>query len=217
MAPKTESVLRKAVAQIRAGKAAGARGPLVDLLRREPDNSQAWYLLSFAIEDPQRKQYALQQALRADPDFEKARTRLQALREEPVATSQPAFETDEEAAAPPIVVELEKTTPAFIQEPAKPAEIGSKFREPMGDKPRRSKAGRYLFFVFIILIVLALVYGALIYLPGISIAPASATPVASRTLPPTWTPTVQPTATATRTPVPTATPTVAATETIATP
>lgn len=217
MAPNSENVLKKAVTLIRGGKMAKARPSLVALLRREPNNAQAWYLLSFTLEDPQKQQYAIQRALLADPDFEKARTRLQALREEGAPASQPALYQDDETVAPPIVVELEKSTPTFVEEPAKAADVGSEFQMSVGDKPRRSRVGRFLIFVFLILLVSALAYAAFNYLPVVSITPASSTPIASRTLPPTWTPTIQPTATATRTPVPTSTPTIAITETPTTP
>src|SRR5690606_34955836 len=97
------SPLKKSAELIRAGRLDDARNQLVGLLRLEPNNAQAWYLLSFVLDDPQRKQYALQQALKAQPDFERAQERLQQLR-------------GELPAAPP----SQPITPAFSDTPAAP-------------------------------------------------------------------------------------------------
>jgi len=77
-----ENPLKTALNLIRGGKSKKARPILVEFLRGEPNNPQAWFLLSYTLDDPQRKQYALLQALRFDPQFERAQARLQMLRGE---------------------------------------------------------------------------------------------------------------------------------------
>jgi hypothetical protein len=221
MVKKTEDILRNAIRQIKAGKGGKARPELVSLLRREPENSQAWYLLSFALDDPQRQQYALLQALRVKPDFEKASKRLSRLRGEegPAPTvpivAEPAREPEPAAVA-------ENTVPAFIEQkeetPPKDAfsfEETGKDDDTSGQKPKR----KVLPLVLGILVIILLIFAAWIFLPNLAGAQPTATPVASRTLPATWTSTPIPpssTATASSTPIPTATATPELTLTIGT-
>jgi hypothetical protein len=80
MSAESVSQLKKAADLIRKGKTDKAQALLVKYLRAEPNHAQAWYLLSYTLADPQKKQYALQQALRADPQFERAQQRLLTLR-----------------------------------------------------------------------------------------------------------------------------------------
>jgi len=108
----------------RAGKLDAARGQLVELLRQEPGNAQGWYLLSFVLDDPQRRQYALMQALKAEPDFERAQERLSILRGE--ASVAAPVETE---APPPI-------TPAF----AISAEDGQDAWQPDDPEPPKPKS-----------------------------------------------------------------------------
>lgn len=208
MAQKTEGLLRKAVMHIRAGNAGKARPFLVDLLRKEPKNAQAWYLLSFTLDDPQQQQYAVLQALRIDPEFERGRKRLSKLRGELVPAPKPPF--DEEPAAPPIVMELgsEKLMPAFVEgsEQTPEAEL------PTPDEPGRKrppfKFGRYVLFLFLFLLLAALLIAAINFFPSLTFTRPTSTAIATRTLPATWTPSFEPTATASRTPAPSSTPTI---------
>jgi hypothetical protein len=210
MAKKTEDILRVAIKQIKAGKGGKARPELIGLLRREPENSQAWYLLSFTLTDPQRQQYALLQALRVKPDFEKARDRLSKLRGEETPTpTVPTFKAPAPSEPEPAV--SEKTVPAFLEqkEEAPPKDVFSFEESEKDDRTTASKPRpKVLPLLLGILVISLLIFAAWVFLPNLAVTSPTATPVASRTLPATWTPTpMPPTATSTRTPTPTSTPT----------
>lgn len=207
MAKKTEDILRGAVRQIKAGKSSKARQPLVELLRREPDNTQAWYLLSFTLDDPQRQQYALLQALRVTPDFEKARTRLAKLRGETVPTPTPPAFT--ETVIKPEEAAKEAPVPAFVEEKVDepPIDVFS-FNESLkeGKAPAPKRKSNLMAVLLGIIVIGFLIFAAWIFLPSLTFIQPTATPVASRTLPPTWTPSsIPPSATPTNTPRPTST------------
>lgn len=202
--------------QIRAGKAEKARAALVDLLRKEPNNAQAWYLLSFTLDDPQRQEYAVLQALRINPEFEKARNRLLRLRGEPVGlpvAGQESAPDDRPQEGP------QSTVPTFFEEAEKPSEPDQPQEttaegELRGVAPPTRPRGRNRLFLFLVIVVVVLaIFAASVFFPSINITKPSVTPIASQTLPSTWTPTAQPTATLTRTP--TASLTAAPTETSA--
>jgi len=224
MAQKTESLLRKVVAQIRSGKVNKARPVLVDLLRREPNNEQAWYLLSFVLEDPQQQQYALLQAIKINAEFEKARKRLGKLRGEPEESAKPFVETPEPATEPvPVESSPEdqlRSAPTFVEETSDEKTSSEQIEaiirsEPFEKKPRSRSFLRAFSIIVILLVVAVLAYfAATTFLPGVGIPTATPTVLASRTLPATWTPTLQSTATATIAPTRTPSPTQAPTETI---
>ncbi|MBX3049350.1 MAG: hypothetical protein KIT46_03495 [Anaerolineales bacterium] len=193
MSAKSDSRLKKALDYVRSHDAARARPLLVKILQAEPKNATAWYLLSHVLDDPERQQYALLQALQADPDFERARTRLKELRsasmlpkarvgaEEVAALSfepgQPELSADDE---------LRASVAPFI---AGPDEM---------DGPVTQTDGRPAWLKLVLGLLLVALLGSILLLgwryvgsellqPG-----ASPTPVASRTLVPTWTPTPAP-------------------------
>ncbi len=207
MASKTEAILRNAVKQIKAGKGSKARKSLVELLRAEPENAQAWYLLSFTLEDPQRQQYALLRALKVYPNFERARNRLKKLRgEDASAETAPSFTLP---IAPPAVSSQESITPAFFaqSEPQKeqsPTEIEPVSKSENATPKRRSNL---VAIILAIIVIALLIFIAWVFLPGITAVPPTVTPIASRTLPATWTLTpIPPSATETSTPTATSSP-----------
>jgi pimeloyl-ACP methyl ester carboxylesterase len=73
--------LRRARDLLQAGEREEARLILARILKQDPGVEHAWYLLSFTIEDPQKQRYALNQALRINPAYKKARARLVSLSE----------------------------------------------------------------------------------------------------------------------------------------
>jgi hypothetical protein len=109
------SPLKKSADLIRAGKLDKARPLLVEFLRTEPNNAQAWFLLSYTLDDPQRKQYALMQALKADPGFERAENRLRELRGLPPLPPKPDTSTK------PLARPVSSSSPAFQPDKAVPA------------------------------------------------------------------------------------------------
>jgi hypothetical protein len=76
---KNQANLRKALELIKAGKAASAKPLLVDVLRSDDNNFQAWFLLSYTVDDSEQQRTALMKAVAANPNFERARSRLEAL------------------------------------------------------------------------------------------------------------------------------------------
>ncbi len=76
MEPETIKALKQAANFIRGGDTKSARGILIPLLREDPDNGQAWFMLSYAVPRLDKQIYALQQTLRVDPTNEKAQRRL---------------------------------------------------------------------------------------------------------------------------------------------
>jgi len=194
MRAKSANPLKKAADLIRAGKPQKARPILAAFLRADPKNAQAWYLLSYALEDPQRKQYALRQALRADPLFERAQKRLRALRAEPEpmppAKLKPPAKT---APLPPLPTEA---TPAYIfptEQGLAPAEetLRSESEEPRGtgfQVPRQALALVGLIVLFSIIFFLSRSWFASLLTNS---SPTATEVRAFRTLPPTWTPSLE--------------------------
>ena len=76
MNPDHLTSLKQAAELIKEGKTKPARGFIIEVLRADPDNVQAWYMLSFAVPKVDRQIYALQQTIRLDPDHQKAISRL---------------------------------------------------------------------------------------------------------------------------------------------
>ena len=79
MNPEHLTSLKQAADLIKAGKTKPARGLIIEVLREDPDNAQAWYMLSFSVPRTDRQIYALQQTIRLVPDHQKAIERLKKL------------------------------------------------------------------------------------------------------------------------------------------
>ena len=98
MNQRTAERLKRALAQLKSGNPQDARSILVDILKDEPDVEQAWYMLSFAVPNPERQVYSLKQALKINPYYEKATERLEKLTGQKV--NLPSAPRVEEKAAP---------------------------------------------------------------------------------------------------------------------
>lgn len=61
---------------LKAGNKQRALALLSDALKKDPGYMEGWWLLSFAIEDPQKQIYALQRALQLSPNNQKLLERL---------------------------------------------------------------------------------------------------------------------------------------------
>ncbi len=75
----TPETLQEALALIKAGQEAEASVLLSRILRRDPQNEQAWHMLSYAQADPSRQIYALRRVLKINPENSRARARLNEL------------------------------------------------------------------------------------------------------------------------------------------
>jgi hypothetical protein len=79
MDQRTVKLLRQAAVHIKEGRQKAARTILVELLRDNPEIDQAWYMLSFSVPMIDRQISALEEALRVNPNNEKALARLMKL------------------------------------------------------------------------------------------------------------------------------------------
>jgi len=70
---------KKALGLIQSGKPDAARPILLEILRDDEAIEQAWFLLSYTLPPGEEQEYALNQALRINPDFDRARKRLEKL------------------------------------------------------------------------------------------------------------------------------------------
>lgn len=218
--------LKKALEHILDKDHASARKLLVRVLRKDPKNESAWYLLSQALEEREKQVYALQQALRINPENGRVRARLEKLR---AMDSEGKVQASIPEPAPPPAPPAPPKYPSAAQE----------FEEEM-EKPRSRWRSCCLSCSLIFLLVVivggatlyfggrALVEDQMAYLeeilgdylllemgtqaPGIPVEPTK--DPGFRPLPPTWTstpsipststssPTLEPTETATPTPQP---------------
>lgn len=170
--------LRKALNLIRQGKQAQARPLLTQLLRQEPNNAAAWFLLSYAVEDAQQQEYALLKALQVDPKFERALRRLAQLRGQPLPAAgpeTPAAEEMPEAVAQPVE---EKPAPPPAESPLQAESVA---------RPTRNWV-RLMAFGLLVFVLAIAAYAGYQYLPQLAVSLPSATPLATRALPATWTP-----------------------------
>jgi uncharacterized protein YvpB len=69
--------VQQALQQARAGQTNLARQTLTQVLKGDPANMRAWYLLSFLVHTPQSKAYCLEMLLRYHPGNRAAQTRLE--------------------------------------------------------------------------------------------------------------------------------------------
>ncbi len=75
-----DSRLQKAIGAARMGERRTAQQLLTDILKDDPEQIQAWFLLSHLVESPQKQQAYLGKVLALDPAHEQARQRLALLR-----------------------------------------------------------------------------------------------------------------------------------------
>jgi peptide/nickel transport system permease protein len=86
--------LREARELVKAGKGNEASVILSRFLVQNPDNEQAWHMLSYALTDRQKQIYALQRVLRINPENRAARSQLDRLYDEitmPTAAPSPTI------------------------------------------------------------------------------------------------------------------------------
>jgi len=76
MGVSTEEIIQHAISWAKAGNKEAARKALSEVVRQEPNNARAWYLLSQVIEDKEKVIYCLQKVLVLLPDNQHAKERL---------------------------------------------------------------------------------------------------------------------------------------------
>ena len=124
--------LKDAIAAARMGDKETAQRQLTELLDENPQQVQGWYLLSLLVDSPQKQAAYLSKTLALNPDHEKAKEQLAALRA--AGTLAPTTTIAEEASQPMDVLAQSETDeiPDWLREedggskvtavPAKPVE-----------------------------------------------------------------------------------------------
>lgn len=94
----TEQLIQQAVTEARAGNKANARAILSRVVKQEPGNARAWYLLSQAVEKQEQAIYCLEQILKIQPDNSQVKERLNRieLEQKMPARAEPSLQRAEE-------------------------------------------------------------------------------------------------------------------------
>ncbi len=87
----SSELIKQAIAEAKSGNKAGAKKILAHVVRQEPGNAQAWYVLSRLVEEKEQIIYCLNQVLKSMPDNTQAKARLKKLQASPAA--KPASDT----------------------------------------------------------------------------------------------------------------------------
>jgi hypothetical protein len=69
--------LQKIIILLREKKQKQALELLAQLISEQPDNEEAWLLLGYTLDDPQKKNYAFQQVLKLNPNNDRAKKQLE--------------------------------------------------------------------------------------------------------------------------------------------
>lgn len=192
--------IKRALELIRSGKLDAARPILLEVLREDETIEQAWFLLSYTLPPGDKQEYALNQALSMNPEFDRAQERLDRIRgvdvepatqpiladrEEPVEGEELPSKEDGERYESETVQEngIPFTEKTFFDGEDLEVESGKT------SFPKRTLAIAGLVILFLIILFLATSPGILTNLFGFEQGGQMPTQVQGfRTLPPTWTP-----------------------------
>lgn len=83
----SSDLIAKAITEAKSGNRLGARVILAQVVRVEPGNAQAWYLLSRLVEEKEQIIYCLNKILEITPDDSQAKARLKRLQSPPTPES----------------------------------------------------------------------------------------------------------------------------------
>jgi hypothetical protein len=114
--------LKDAIAAARIGDKESAQRQLTDLLDEDPQQVQGWYLLSLLVDSPQKQAAYLSKTLALNPNHEKAKTQMAALRA--AGTLAPTSSIVEEASQPMDVLAQSESDelPGWLRESADESE-----------------------------------------------------------------------------------------------
>ena len=113
-----QTQVSEAIAALKAGEKERARTLLMAVLDDDPQNEDAWLVLSAAIDDVERKRQCLETVLEINPDNQVARRGLERL--QPEGERPGAGEIEEAAATPPAPPDA-TVAAATDPQPAEPA------------------------------------------------------------------------------------------------
>lgn len=103
------ATLQDAIAAVRAGETERAQLLAAEVIRDNPDDANAWYLLSQMVDSDARRAIYLHKALALDPEHSRARAEFDALPTAAVASLSGA------PAAEPVVAEIVEAEPVEIE------------------------------------------------------------------------------------------------------
>ncbi len=126
------ATLQDAIAAVRAGETERAQLLAAEVIRDNPDDANAWYLLSQMVDSDARRAIYLHKALALEPEHSRARAEFDALPAAAVASlsDAPAAEPVEAeiVVAEPVEVELGEAEPVELwpveMEAAMPTDVG---------------------------------------------------------------------------------------------
>lgn len=72
----TAAAIQKAYELVKAGNHSEAQAILIPLVRTNPNIAEAWYVLGFALSDPEKRLYAFRQVVRIDPSNRLAQNQI---------------------------------------------------------------------------------------------------------------------------------------------
>ncbi len=75
--------LQQAIEMTRSGDKVGAQKKVADILKEDPNNAHAWYLLSLLVDSDQKRAVYLSKVVALDPNHEKAVEQLNRLEQPP--------------------------------------------------------------------------------------------------------------------------------------
>lgn len=130
MDPTTAAALQKAYRLIQAGQKQEAQAILIPIVRADQDSVDAWYLLGFALSDPDKRLYAFQQVIRIDPSNQAAQKQIGKL-------------LAAKSASPFTVMPDLSNMPPTPQETARPAAPRPAAAPPAGQQPKARKKRRF--------------------------------------------------------------------------
>lgn len=192
--------IKRALELIQSGKADAARPILLEILREDENIEQAWFLLSYTLPPGEKQEYALNQALSINPEFDRARDRLDQIRQEIVEPAEEAIVLEAEGIDEQKDIPSEVNANQQVSESEKERDSsfpGETFLEGADLEkesvktgfPKRSLAIAGLVVLLLIILLLVTSPGIIANLFNVDQAITVPTQVQGfRTLPPTWTP-----------------------------
>lgn len=114
------ATLQEALAAVRAGETERAQLLAADVIRDNPDDAHAWYLLSQLVDSDARRAAYLGKALALDPTHERARTEFDALPADVLAPLGLTIAPEAEAELEPVAAEAMPAAPDGVPEWLRP-------------------------------------------------------------------------------------------------
>jgi hypothetical protein len=207
--------IKKALELIRSGKMDAARPILLEILKKDENIEQAWFLLSYTLPPGEKQEYALNQALKINPEFDRARDRLETMQVQQggIQPEDSLLESDESSELDEIESSNSQSNETELDEKSSPEPLLNKEedKDPLNSfpeetfivdvdensdeesetkrSPKKIWAYAGLFIVLLVIVFLIASPGILSNLLGFESAIGQPTLVQGfRTLPPTWTP-----------------------------